>query len=616
MGFDLRMNTVAHAFKQRAYTSSLIGKWHCGHAKDAYLPHRRGFDSWFGMKGAAFNHRTKISQMCDGLPDLYQGTAANPVTTAVSEPRLLADNYHATDLFANKAIKEILAHDQQVPLFQVLSFTAPHDPLLVDKSPEGQALLTHGPCAAHPTSRRKQFCVMLSQVDQAVQRVVKALEVRGWWERHTCLMVLSDNGGMPLAGGSNTPLRGTKSGAFEGGVRVPAFLKLPGLLMSQQQRHHTNGDVTGYSYDLPFHITDVAPTLLGVSDALALPRSKVLDAPQIKFDGQDMLPCLKMTVAGMNEKESTEVAKISLADRCKAEVATRSIILQHDPYVNGTAFLSWPWKLVLGSPGVPWVYEEPTSDWFMNTDGSDETYSPANFLLRTTAIEGIGETLDKWQDGWAETLIVPSYVAAMQRSALSDWFHGIHFRNFYLDEHRDLDEISIWTNESCPQLEWWGIGLDAPPLAMGISRNTTRQPRYPGGQLIFLFNVEEDPSESFNLAAERPRQVEEMHAELCSLLAESSGQLIAGDAQDSEKDTVGCEAWLADNVDVVQLGSVKARYFIEASRKVRGLVQLGGLVGSLLLVVAILVLKRAISSRPGAATMAESSSNHQKRKKS
>ena len=107
----------------------------------------------------------------------------------VTDPALLSDKNHATDLFADAAVAQIQAHDGKQPLFQVgrvsppraarwpssfclrgclagcllqvLSFTAPHDPLVLDrvKGPEHLAR-----CGGHATLRRRQFCALLAQV--------------------------------------------------------------------------------------------------------------------------------------------------------------------------------------------------------------------------------------------------------------------------------------------------------------------------------------------------------------------------------------------------------------------------------------------------------------------
>ena len=55
-------------------------------------------------------------------------------------------------------------------------------------------------------------------------------------------MLDSDNGANPLEGGSNSPLRGEKTTVWEGGTRVPAVIRAPGLQpgLSQQLFHITD----------------------------------------------------------------------------------------------------------------------------------------------------------------------------------------------------------------------------------------------------------------------------------------------------------------------------------------------------------------------------------------
>ena len=45
------------------------------------------------------------------------------------------------------------------------------------------------------------------------------LEDEGWLE-NSIIVVASDNGGCPFAGGSNYPLRGVKQSMYEGGTKV------------------------------------------------------------------------------------------------------------------------------------------------------------------------------------------------------------------------------------------------------------------------------------------------------------------------------------------------------------------------------------------------------------
>lgn len=56
-----------------------------------------------------------------------------------------------------------------------------------------------------------------------LQKMVRKLDAMGMMD-NTLLVLASDNGGCPSAGGSNYPYRGFKHTNFEGGVRTPALV--------------------------------------------------------------------------------------------------------------------------------------------------------------------------------------------------------------------------------------------------------------------------------------------------------------------------------------------------------------------------------------------------------
>ena len=53
-------------------------------------------------------------------------------------------------------------------------------------------------------------------VDEHTKLLVEALQARGMYD-NSIIVVTSDNGGNPSAGGNNYPLKGTKKTLFEGG---------------------------------------------------------------------------------------------------------------------------------------------------------------------------------------------------------------------------------------------------------------------------------------------------------------------------------------------------------------------------------------------------------------
>ncbi len=69
---------------------------------------------------------------------------------------------------------------------------------------------------------------MVTAIDDAVSRIMTALNANGDMADNAILVFASDNGGQPTAGGANNlPLRGGKNTWFEGGVKVPAFIYSP-----------------------------------------------------------------------------------------------------------------------------------------------------------------------------------------------------------------------------------------------------------------------------------------------------------------------------------------------------------------------------------------------------
>jgi arylsulfatase A-like enzyme len=251
--------TLAEVLAARGYAAAHVGKWHLG-AGD-HGPRAQGFDVNAG--GNASGH-----------PRSYASPWANPD---------LADGppgEHLTDRLAAEAVRFVAAHADE-PFFLHLAFYAVHAPI----QPRADRL--ERARARPPTERHGNaaYAALVAGLDAGVGRVLDALDEHGL-ARRTLVVFLSDNGGV---GGyaregvrgaeltDNAPLRGGKGMLYEGGVRVPLLVRLPGTAPA------------GGVADAPVGCVDLLPTVL---EALGVPPPA-----DVELDGTSFLDVLRAPAA-------------------------------------------------------------------------------------------------------------------------------------------------------------------------------------------------------------------------------------------------------------------------------------------------------------------------------
>ena len=236
-GLDPNYPILPEHLSKLGYKNYLVGKWHLGQSKKLYHPLKRGFDDFYGLLGAGFNHYTK--QQGAGRFDFWNGF----------EPEL-DDKTHSTDLLNAKALNVVKSHaenPESEPYFLYLAYPAVHDPL---QAPERhQELCTH-----IKNTRRKLSCALVAGVDEGIGNIIEILEEHDQLD-DTIIIFSIDNGGVPYAGALNYPLRGSKGTLYEGGVRSPGFIHAPNIFKRKS-----------YDFKDLFHVSDYFPTLLSMID--------------------------------------------------------------------------------------------------------------------------------------------------------------------------------------------------------------------------------------------------------------------------------------------------------------------------------------------------------------
>jgi len=250
IGTPLSEVFLPEVLRRSGYRTGAVGKWHLGDAP-AFLPHRRGFDEFFGFSGGGFNYY--------GIPNKRE---ARNVVMRNGEPVPAGKLSYLTDDFSEEAVS-FVNRNRQNPFFLYLAYNAPHAP--------NQAPQKYLDRASHiEYGSRSVYAAMTMAMDDGIGRVVKTLEANRIRE-NTLVFFVSDNGGRH-DGADNRPLRGHKGILYDGGIRVPFLFSWPARLAA------------GKTYAHPVSALDLFPTALAAAGERGSPGKPL--------DGVDLTPFL------------------------------------------------------------------------------------------------------------------------------------------------------------------------------------------------------------------------------------------------------------------------------------------------------------------------------------
>ena len=256
--------TIADCFQAAGYKTGMFGKWHLGD-NYPFRPHDRGFQETVYHGGGGVGQ----------TPDYWGNDYFDDTYFNRGEP--VKQEGYCTDVWFDLAL-QFIEKNRQDPFLCYLSTNAPHGPFRVPDS-------YSRPYREHVPQTRANFYGMITNIDEnfgRLRRELRRMEI----DQDTILIFMTDNGTAAgcrldrdgyLVDGFNAGMRGQKGSEYEGGHRVPFFLRWPngGLnegrsvnrLTANIDALPTLADLCGVS--LPDHLPDhlhgqsVKPLLYG-----------------------------------------------------------------------------------------------------------------------------------------------------------------------------------------------------------------------------------------------------------------------------------------------------------------------------------------------------------------
>ena len=258
--------TLPEALKEANYKTFFAGKWHLGGKGSS--PENHGFDINIGGNDA--------------------GSPRGGYFSPFKNPNLKnkKDGENLSMRLANETVNFITKNKKE-PFFAFLSFYSVHGPIQTTREKwkkyrnkaEQNGITKSGFKMGHflpirQTQDNPIYGGLVEQMDDAVGIVLNNLKKLGL-DKNTIVIFTSDNGGVAAGDNystSNLPLRGGKGYQFEGGIKVPYFIKVPWLKNKSK------------TYNTPVTGADLYPTILELVGIKLKPKEHT--------DGVSLLPIL------------------------------------------------------------------------------------------------------------------------------------------------------------------------------------------------------------------------------------------------------------------------------------------------------------------------------------
>ncbi|MGF1578574.1 MAG: arylsulfatase [Gemmataceae bacterium] len=324
------LKTLADILKAAGYRTGIFGKWHLGD-NYPFRPEDRGFEEaiWFP------------SSHINSVPDFWDNDYFND--TYIHNGKRQKYKGYCTDVFFREAMRWLKQPSSpKQPFLAYLPLNAPHGPLFVPnkyRGPIRKAIAAKPEVVKHLTPRQRKslvsFLAMGANIDENIGKLERFLVTNGLRE-NTILVFLTDNGSTMGHRYYNAGMRGNKTTLWEGGHRVPCFLRWPSGRLGPAR------DVAELS-----QVQDLLPTLADLVGVKKVPDN---------LDGRSLVPVLRGEKKTLGDRML--VINYSRMPQFKVTYTKGNPAI---PQRDGAAVLWGPWRL-LENRELYNVREDPHQD--------------------------------------------------------------------------------------------------------------------------------------------------------------------------------------------------------------------------------------------------------------
>lgn len=364
--------TIAEAFQSAGYKTGAFGKWHLGDYGE-YLPTNQGFDYFYG------------SHHVNDMVPFYHATEENGEYEIVKGTDQLKDQKDATKWIHQEItnwITDVAQSSDDQPFFAYYATPWPHAPVFVGDEFKGETGMgTYADC--------------VTEFDYYLGQLFDTMEDLGILD-DTIIIFTSDNG--PALEGSTAELRGGKYLAYEGGQKVPFFIRWDnsdGLVPKGEKRSQTST------------LVDLFPTLVEMCSLTGNSGTTDNYMPfDREIDGVSMVPVLENDTPIHTKEHPILHMKREKIKALQYTVPTDDILSQEEysdyeyPVLTDNDYVTFKYFRKMQNDN-PAFFDKNRKNWLhILTDDTGENYNRSK-VFPTVADEMNGE-IDNWTKKFKE----------------------------------------------------------------------------------------------------------------------------------------------------------------------------------------------------------------------